>query len=64
MILDNIDKLMSVEMENMDATKSNQLTEFFISNLTKIHHQLNSNLSILLSANSKDNINKLLLDLI
>lgn len=61
LILDNIDKLMSVEMENMDATKSNQLTEFFISNLTKIHHQLNSNLSILLSANSKDNINKLLL---
>ena len=29
LILDNIDKLMSVEMENMDATKSNQLTEFF-----------------------------------
>ena len=61
LILDNIDKLMNIEMENMDNTKSNQLTEFFIANLTKIHHQLNSNLSILLSANSKDNINKLLL---
>ncbi|RCK65503.1 Peroxisome biosynthesis protein PAS1 [Candida viswanathii] len=61
LILDNIDKIMNIEMENMDATKSNQVTEFFISTLAKIHNQTNSNLSILISATSKESINKLLL---
>ncbi|KAL6451401.1 PEX1 Peroxisome biosynthesis protein PAS1 [Candida maltosa Xu316] len=61
LILDNVDKIMNVEMENMDASKSNQTAEFLIANLNNIHHQHNSNLSILLSANSKESINKLLL---
>lgn len=61
LILDNIDKIMNIEMENMDATKSNQVTEFFISSLAKVHNQTNSNLSILLSSTSKESINKLLL---
>ncbi|KAI5950180.1 PEX1 [Candida jiufengensis] len=61
LILDNVDKIMNIEMENMDATKSNQTTEFFISQLTKLHNQQDSNISILLSATSKESINKLLL---
>ncbi|KAK6458461.1 AAA ATPase, peroxisomal biogenesis [Scheffersomyces xylosifermentans] len=61
LILDNVDKILNVEMEHLDASKSNQLTEYLISNLEKIHSQHNSNLSILLSASSKEAINKLLL---
>ncbi|KAI5960775.1 PEX1 [Candida pseudojiufengensis] len=61
LVLDNVDKIMNIEMENMDATKSNQTTEFFISQLGKLHNQQNSNISILLSASSKESINKLLL---
>lgn len=61
LILDNVDKILSVEREHLDASKSNQLTEYLISNLEKIHNQHNSNLSILLSASSKEAINKLLM---
>ncbi|KAK6465938.1 AAA ATPase, peroxisomal biogenesis [Scheffersomyces coipomensis] len=60
LILDNLDKILNVEMEHLDSTKSNQLTEFFISSLEKIHNQPNSNLSILISSNSKESLNKLL----
>ncbi|KAI5956028.1 PEX1 [Candida theae] len=61
LVLDNIDKIMNIEMENMDATKSNQTTEYFISQLTKLHNQPNSNISILCSSTSKESLNKLLL---
>ncbi|KAI3406446.2 PEX1 [Candida oxycetoniae] len=61
LVLDNIDKIMNVETENMDATKSNQTTEYFISQLTKLHNQKNSNVSILCSAVSKESVNKLIL---
>lgn len=61
LVLDNVDKIMNIEMENMDATKSNQTTEFFISQLTKLHNQANSNISLLCSSTSKESLNKLLL---
>lgn len=60
LILDNLDKLLSAEVEHADSTKSNQLAEFLISQLAKIHSQHNSSLSILISANSKESLNKLL----
>ncbi|KAG5417957.1 PEX1 [Candida metapsilosis] len=61
LVLDNVDKIMNIEMENMDATKSNQTTEYFISQLSKLHNQPNSNISILCSSTSKESLNKLLL---
>ncbi|CAK9442162.1 uncharacterized protein LODBEIA_P59050 [Lodderomyces beijingensis] len=61
LVLDNVDKILSVEMENMDASKSNQATEYLISQLTKLHNQNNSNVSLLCSAVSKESVNKLLL---
>ncbi|KAK6201608.1 AAA ATPase, peroxisomal biogenesis [Scheffersomyces amazonensis] len=60
LILDNLDKILNVDMEHVDSTKSNQLTEFLISNLEKIQSQPNSNLSILISSTSKESLNKLL----
>ncbi|KAI5970784.1 PEX1 [Candida margitis] len=61
LVLDNVDKIMNVEMENMDASKSNQTTEYFISQLSKLHNQANSNVSVLYSSTSKESLNKLLL---
>lgn len=61
LVLDNVDKIMNIEMENMDATKSNQTTEYLISQLSKLHNQANSNISILCSSSSKESLNKLLL---
>lgn len=60
LILDNLDKILSAEVENTDSTKSNQLAEFLISQLAKIHSQHNSSLSVLISATSKEALNKLL----
>ncbi|KAG7664567.1 PEX1 [[Candida] subhashii] len=59
-VLDNLDKILPCELDNVDNSKSNQLTEFLISSLAKIHNQQNSNLSILISATSKESLNKLL----
>lgn len=60
LILDNLDKILSAEMEHVDSTVSNQLTEFLISKLQKVYSQHNSNLSLLISATSKEALNKLL----
>lgn len=60
LILDNLDKILPAEMEHVDSTVSNQLSEFMISRLQKIYAQHNSNLSILVSATSKESLNKLL----
>ncbi|CAH2350415.1 peroxisomal ATPase Pex1p [[Candida] railenensis] len=60
LILDNVEKLLSAEQEHTDSTQSNQLTEFLISQLQKIHNQRNSNLSVLMSSTSKEALNKLL----
>lgn len=61
LVLDNIDKILNVEMENMDASKSNQITEYLVSQMSKLHQQKNSNVSILCSAVAKESVNKLLL---
>jgi peroxin-1 len=60
LILDNLDKLLPAEQEQTDSTKSNQLAEYLISQLAKIHSQHNSSLNVLFSANSKEALNKLL----
>ncbi|ODV82077.1 AAA-domain-containing protein [Suhomyces tanzawaensis NRRL Y-17324] len=60
LILDNLDKILSAEQEHGDSSKSNQLTEFLISQLEKIQSQQNSNLSLLMSSTSKEALNKLL----
>jgi peroxin-1 len=60
LILDNLDKILPAEMEHVDSAVSNQLTEFLITRLQKIYSQHNSNLSILISATSKEALNKLL----
>lgn len=60
LILDNLDKLLSAEVEHGDSSKSIQLTEYLISQLEKIQNQHNSNLSLLMSAASKEALNKLL----
>ncbi|GEQ72714.1 hypothetical protein JCM33374_g6401 [Metschnikowia sp. JCM 33374] len=57
-ILDNLDKLLSAEVENADSSTSNQLTDFFISLLRNIYSQNNTNVSIIVSGTSKDSFNK------
>ncbi|CAH6719867.1 peroxisomal ATPase Pex1p [[Candida] jaroonii] len=57
LILDNLDKFLSAEAEHVDSTQSKNLTEFFISQVNKIHLQLNSNFSILASSASKESLN-------
>ncbi|CCE86418.1 Piso0_004906 [Millerozyma farinosa CBS 7064] len=61
LILDNLDKILSAEVEHVDNTLSAQLTDFLISRLQRIHIQHMSNLSILVSGISKEAFNKLLL---
>lgn len=60
LILDNLDKILSAEMEHVDSTNSKQLTEFFISQLQKIYNQPNNNVSLLISGISKESFNNLL----
>lgn len=57
LILDNLDKILSAEVEHADSTDSKQLTEFFISQLQKIHSQTNSDVSLLVSGISKESFN-------
>lgn len=57
LILDNLDKILSAEVEHADSTDSKQLTEFFISQLQKIHSQTNSDVSLLISGVSKESFN-------
>lgn len=60
LILDNLDKILNAENENVNADTSNQLSGFLISQLNKIQAQNNSNLSILVSSTSKETLNKIL----
>ncbi|KAF3994014.1 hypothetical protein FT663_00034 [Candidozyma haemuli var. vulneris] len=60
LILDNLDKVLSAEVEQGDSTLSNQLSEFLISQIQKIHSQNNTNLSLIVSGISKEAFNKLL----
>lgn len=60
LILDNLEKILSAEVEHTDSTISNQLTEFLISLLLKIHSQNKTNVSLMVSGTSKEAFNKLL----
>lgn len=60
LILDNVDKILTAEAEHTDSTNSKQLTEYLLLHLQRIHGQLHSNLSIIVSATSKESLNKLL----
>lgn len=60
LILDNLDKILAAEMDNVDSSKSNQLSEYLVLQLEKIRNQRNSNVSVLLSSTSKELLNKLL----
>lgn len=60
LILDNLDKVLSAEVEQGDSTLSNQLSEFLITQIQKIHSQNNTNLSLIVSGISKEAFNKLL----
>lgn len=60
LILDNLDKILSAEVEHADSTNSKQLTEFFISQLLRIQSQNNSNVSIIVSGISKESFNAFL----
>ncbi|RLV92467.1 Peroxisome biosynthesis protein PAS1 [Spathaspora sp. JA1] len=56
LILDNLDKIIPVEMEQIDSSKSNQITEFLVTTLTTKITQV----SVLVSCQSQESINKLL----
>lgn len=60
LILDNLDKVLSAEVEQGDSTLSNQLSEFLITQIQRIHSQNNTNLSLIVSGISKEAFNKLL----
>lgn len=57
LVLDNLDKILSAEVEHVDSTNSKQLTEFFVSQLQKIHLQPKNNVSLLVSGVSKEALN-------
>lgn len=58
LILDNLDRILSAEVEHGDSSVSNQLTEFLSSLLQKINSQKNTNISLLVSGQSKETFNK------
>lgn len=60
LVLDNLDKILTAEAEHTDSTTSKQLTEFLLLHLLGVHEQSHSNLSVLVSAASKEALNKLL----
>lgn len=60
LVLDNVDKLLSAEQEHTDATQANQLTEYLVLHLARIHLQRSSNVSVVMSAAAKEAISKLL----
>lgn len=60
LILDNLDKILPAEVEQGDSTLSNQLSEFLISHIQKIHSQNNTNVTLIVTGISKEAFNKLL----
>lgn len=60
LVLDNVDKLLNAEQEHTDATQANQLTEYLVLHLARIHLQRSSNVSVVMSAAAKEAICKLL----
>lgn len=60
LILDNLDKILSAEVEHGDSSVSNQLSEFLNSHIQKVNSQNKTNISLLVSGVSKDSFNKAL----
>ncbi|OBA21188.1 AAA-domain-containing protein [Metschnikowia bicuspidata var. bicuspidata NRRL YB-4993] len=59
LIFDNLDKVLSAEVENTDSSISDQLTEHLISLMRNVSSQKGTNVSILISGKSKESFNKL-----
>lgn len=57
LVLDNLDKLLTAEQEHMDSSQLKQLTEFFVSQMQKVHAQANSNVAVLASGLTKEAFN-------
>lgn len=60
LVLDNLDKLLAAEQEQGDNSKLIQLAECLVSQLEKIQGQRNLNVSVLVLAQAKELLNKLL----
>lgn len=58
LILDNLDKIVPAEQENVDSTLSNQVAEFLVTKMQKVCSQNNSNLFLLATSISKETLNK------
>lgn len=59
LIIDNLEKILSQEVEHVDSALSNQVAEYLILQLQKIHEQKNSDISLLCSAASRESLNNL-----
>lgn len=57
LILDNLDKIAGAEVEHGDSSNSKNLTEYIVSQVQKIHSQMNSNFSIIGSSTAKESLN-------
>lgn len=60
LILDNLDKILSAEVEHGDSSVSNQLTELLVSQIQRIHLKKQTNLSLIFTGISRESFNKLL----
>lgn len=58
LILDNLDKILSAEVEHGDSSLSNQLTEFIHSQMLKVSSQRTTNVLLLVSGLSRESFNK------
>mgnify|MGYP001173995629 FL=1 len=60
LILDNLDTILSADVENTDSSKPNQLTEFFVKTISNACFQKGTSISALVSGTSKESFNKLI----
>lgn len=58
LVLDNLDKIIPAEQENVDSTLSNQVAEFLVTKMQKVFSQNNSNLFLLATSITKEALNK------
>lgn len=60
LILDNLDKILTAEVEHGDSTLSNQVSEFLVSQIQRVHLKKQTSLSIIVTGTSRESFNKLL----
>lgn len=58
LVLDDLDKILPAETENIDSTASNQLAEYLVTSISKATKT--TDLSLLISGTAKESFNKLL----